>query len=400
MDEKLMQEATEALTHVRGIKEKFDAGVVTAAQFKEAMDKTADTLDKQEKANQEAFMKYNAREKEMEEIKERADKLEKHLITMGSSEVKGFKQSQEYKEFNAFLVSGKSDQLDMLTKEYNRTDLVANGGALVPMMMFQEIIKSVTEISPIRALARVVQIDGKSIDLPNRTSLLSATYEGETESSETSISKYGVETFTPYRQAVTVPVTHDQLMNSAFDFENEIMMDVVEAFAKGEGNKFINGTGVKSPEGILANAAVLAAAYTSAGSGTIALDDLINLSGQLKAGYNGTYAFNRTTNAFLRTLKATDGHYLWQLQAGGNFNSLNGFNYVIDQELPDIAAGAIPVLFADFAKGYRIVDRTALMTIRDDYTSKKQAIVEFEFMRWNTGKVQQAEAIKALKVKA
>ncbi|MCW8930890.1 MAG: phage major capsid protein [Gammaproteobacteria bacterium] len=400
MDEKLLQEAQEALSHVRGIKEKFDKGIVTEAAFKEALDKTNATLDAQEKASQEAFKAFKEKEKETDELKERADKLEKHLLKMGSKEAYSMKESGEYKAFNSFLVSGKAEDLAMLTKDINRTDIITEGGALVPTMMFQEIIKNVTEMSPLRSLARVTQIDGKSIDLPTRTALLSAGYEGETESSGTSTSKYGIETFTPYRQAVTVPVTHDQLMNSAFDFEREIMADVVEAFAKGEGNKFINGTGIKSPEGILTNADVLAGAYTSAASGAIDLDDLINLSGQMKAGYNGSYSFNRTTNALLRTLKATDGHYLWQLQAGGNFNTLNGFGYVIDQELPDVAAGAIPVLFADFAKGYRIVDRTAMMMIRDDYTSKKQAIVELEFMRWNTGKVQQAEAIKALKVKA
>ena len=400
MDEKLMQEAQEALSHVRGIKEKFDKGVVTEAEFKSALEKTSSVLDAQEKANQEMLGKFNAQQKELEEGKERADKLEKHLLSLGKNEVKDWKQSQEYKSFGAFLVSGKSDELEMLTKEINRTDIATNGGALVPLMMFQEIIKNVTEISPIRSLARVVQIDGKSIDLPTRKSLLTAAYEGETELAGESISKYGVETFTPYRQAITVPVTHDQLMNSAFDFEAEIMMDIVEAFAKGEGNAFINGSGIKSPEGILTNADVVAGALTSAGVGTVGFDDLILLSGRLKNGYNGLYSFNRTTNAFLRTLKGTDGHYLWQMQAGGAFNSLNGANYVIDQELPDIAAGAIPILFSDFAKGYRIVDRTAIMTIRDDYTAKKQAIVEFEFMRWNTGKVQQAEAIKALKIKA
>jgi HK97 family phage major capsid protein len=400
MDETLLQEAQEALSHVRGIKEKFDKGIVTEAAFKEALDKTNATLDAQEKASQEAFKAYKAKENEVDELKNRADKLEKHMLKMGSKEAFSMKESGEYKAFNDFLVSGKSEALAILTKDVNRSDIITEGGALVPSMLFQEIIKNVTEMSPLRSLARVVQIDGKSIDLPTRTVLLSAGYEGETESSGTSISKYGVETFTPYRQSVTVPVTHDQLMNSAFDFESEIMADIVEAFAKGEGNKFINGTGVKSPEGILTNAGVLAGAYTSAASGAISFDDLINLSGQMKSGYNGSYSFNRATNAFLRTLKATDGHYLWQLQAGGNFNTLNGFGYVIDQELPNIAAGAIPVLFADFAKGYRIVDRTAMMMIRDDYTSKKQAIVEFEFMRWNTGKVQQAEAIKALKVKA
>ena len=400
MDEELLKEATEALSHVRGMKEKFDAGLVTEAKFLEASEKADAALEAQEKANQDLLAQSNADKKEIEVLTERADKLEKHMMTLGSQDVKDIKNTEEYKAITAFMVDGKETELIGHEAKTNRTDIITDGGALVPILMFNEIIKNITELSPIRQLARVSQIDGKSITLPTRTGILTSTYEGETESSSDSNSTYGTETFTPYRQSVTVPVTHDMLMNSNFDFENEVQMDVVEAFAKNEGNKFINGDGVKKPEGILTNAGVLSGARTSAGSGVIVLDDLINLSGDLKIGYDGIYTFNRTTNALLRTLKDTAGAYLWQLQGTGDFNTLNGFNYTLDQELPDVAAGAIPVLFADFAKGYRIVDRTAMMMIRDDFTSKKQAIVEFEFMRWNTGKVQQAEAIKALIVKA
>jgi HK97 family phage major capsid protein len=400
MDDKQLQEATEALSHVRNMKEKFDEGIITESQFVEYSEKANEALDKQEKANQDLMAKHNASAKEAEEAKERMDKLEKHLLSAGSQEVKDIKSTAEYKALNGFLVNGKKEALDNLESKTNRTDIITEGGALVPIMMFDEIIKNVTEISPMRQLARISQIDGKAIELPVRTSLLSATYEGETEESDESNSQYGVETFTPYAQTVTVPVTQEMLMNSAFDFENEIMMDVVESFADGEGNAFINGNGVKKPEGILQNTGVLAGARTSAGSGVISLDDTINLAGDLKAGYNGMYTFNRATNAVLRTLKGSDGHYLWQLQGGGTFNTLNGFSYMIDQELPDIAVGAIPVLFGDFARGYRIVDRTAMTVIRDDFSQKKKRIVELQFTRWNTGKVQQAEAIRALKVKA
>jgi len=400
MDEELMKEAKEALSHVRGMKEKFDQGVITSAQFKEAVEKTDAVLEKQEKANQEALAKLSSAQNELNEVKERADKLEKHLLTMGKGEVKNLKDSQEYKAFNEFLTSGKTDQIDMFTKEINRSDIMTAGGALMWTDMFNEIIKNVTETSPIRTMASVTQINAKSIDLMIRKTLLAATGGiGETQAVGTSNSTYGVETFTPYRMGVKVPVTQDQIMNSMINFEGEIMSDVVESFSQQEGNWFINGDGDKKAEGILVNAEVIAGALTSSGSGTIDFDDLILLSGRLKKGYNGVYSFNRTTNAFLRTLKGTDGHYLWQMQSAG-MNTLNGFNYVIDAEMPDVVAGAIPVLFADFRKGYRIVDRTAIMTIRDEITQADQSIVNLTFQRWLTGKVQQSEAIKALKVKA
>jgi HK97 family phage major capsid protein len=53
--------------------------------------------------------------------------------------------------------------------------------------------------------------------------------------------------------------------------------------------------------------------------------------------------------------------------------------------------------FGDFRRGYTIVDRTGMSIIRDEYTLKKLAKVEFTMNRWNTGAVTLSDAIKLLK---
>ena len=68
--------------------------------------------------------------------------------------------------------------------------------------------------------------------------------------------------------------------------------------------------------------------------------------------------------------------------------------------MPDIASNAYPIAYGDFRTAYLIVDRTAVEMIRDDYTQKKLAIVEFTIHRWNTGKTVMPEAIKLLKLDA
>jgi len=263
-----------------------------------------------------------------------------------------------------------------------------------------EIVKKITEISAIRSVARVRTISSKAMEIPVRDRILQATYEGETESNEDDTSGYSNETLNTFRQSVNVPITIDMLQDGEFDMEAEIMGDAGEAFAQGEGLNFVLGNGVKKPHGFAADTRVTSAARDSETSSVLSADDVILLTGDLKTGYNPMYAFNRRTLAFLRTLKSTTGDFLWQPGMNGPVaNTLNGFQYLVAEDMPDIADNAFPVAFADFRRGYTIVDRTGMSVVRDEVTRKKNAIVEFTINRWNYGQVTLPEAIKLLRIK-
>lgn len=77
------------------------------------------------------------------------------------------------------------------------------------------------------------------------------------------------------------------------------------------------------------------------------------------------------THAVIRKMKDGQGNFLWQppFQAGAPaqvlgqpINELSG--------LPDVAAGAIPILFGNMAQAYRIFDRVGMSVLRDPYTNK------------------------------
>ena len=67
--------------------------------------------------------------------------------------------------------------------------------------------------------------------------------------------------------------------------------------------------------------------------------------------------------------------------------------------MPDIASGALPVIYGDFKRGYTITDRTGLVIIRDDLTQARQAIILLTFHKYTTGQVVLDEAFKALLIK-
>lgn len=391
------QEALQAVKALRETVEKFGT---ESSQFKSMVDATNTALEKQEKASQEFTTKLAEERKAAEELKERIDGLELELSRKGTAS-DNYKDRPEYKAIQLYAQKGL-DALSVEQKATLRTDIGTQGGYLTMPEMDNMIIKKITEISPVRSVARVRTVGSKTLSIPTRTSIPVATYEGEAAAGGESNSTYGQETLTAYRLTVTVPYTCDQLIDSEFDMESEIMNDVAEAFAFTEGNKFTLGTGAKQPEGFLVNATVVADARTSTTSGVITGDDVLLLAGDLKVGYNPMYAMNRQTLALLRTLKgSTNDHYLWQVGLGPTQpNTLAGAPYIIMQDMPVVAANSLSLVYADFQRGYTIIDRTGLQVIRDDVTRKKNNIIELTFHRYNHGQVVLPEAFKILKTKA
>jgi HK97 family phage major capsid protein len=394
MPETTMQDVMQG---VKELREEFDK---KSPNF-EKIDKIEVVLAGQEEKNQQLLTDTKAAEKSADELKERMNVLETELARSGGGgEGKDYRKSEEYKALEQF-VKHDAYSLDAEQKAALRTDNDVQGGFLVMTEMDNAITKKITEVSNIRSIARVRTIGAKSLSVPVRDTIPTAQYEGEAETGTDDTSTYQNETLTAFRQTVTIPITQDMLMDSAFDMEAEIMGDGAESFAQGEGQGFVAGTGFKQPQGFTVDSRVVAAARISGSSGTINFDDVMLLTGDLKTGYNPVYTFNRRTLAFLRTLKGGDGHPLWQPGMNGVvMNTINGFPYLIANDMPDIASAAIPIAFGDFARGYTIIDRTGLAVIRDEVTQKRKAIVEFTLQRWNTGQVTLPEAIKLLTVKA
>ena len=318
-----------------------------------------------------------------------------------------YKDSEEYKALSQWLV--RPDQLTAEAKATLRTDIDNAAGFLVPAQLDSLLLKEIVELDSLRSLARTRTIGVKTLDMPVRNGIPTATYEGEAGSASESLSSYRMVSVTPFRQTVQVPVTMDMLMNGGFDIESEIRGDVAESFALGEGQGFVVGTGVKQPEGFTVNADVIATAAAGTnmtaidadGSDAAFADAIVAMPGEVKTGYSGAYGFTRRSIARIRQLRDGNGAFLWMPSigmAGANPNTINGFPYV---ELPSLAdfdgaTGADIGVFADFARGYSIVDRVGVSVVRDDVTAADQAIIKLTFHRWNTGIVTIAEAFKLM----
>ena len=234
----------------------------------EVIERIESDLAKQENKSQEIFKANETSEKAALELKSRIDVLELELARAGGvGDTKNYRDSEEYKSLQIYCMKGE-DRTPAEVKALLRTDNDVSGGFLAPIEMDNTITKKITEISNVRAVARVRTVAAKALEMPVRNTIPTATYEGEAEDGADSTSTYQTETLTPFRQTVTVPVTQDMLMDAAFDMESEIFGDVAESFAQNEGALHVAGTGVKQPFGFLSDTRVQATARTSTLSGS------------------------------------------------------------------------------------------------------------------------------------
>jgi HK97 family phage major capsid protein len=287
--------------------------------------------------------------------------------------------------------------LDAAEKKALTVSNDSTGGYLAPPEYVRELIKTVTEISPIRSIARVRSTAQRSIQIPKRTGQFAAQWVAESATrSETTGYTVGLEEIPAHEQYALVDISEQDLEDSVFDLEAEMQSEFSEQFAKAEGTAFVSGDSVGKPEGILTNSSV--ASVNSGNANLLTADGLITLVHSIKSDYsrNGTFVFNRTTLAAIRKLKDTAGQYVFQagmsLQ-GGATNTILGYSYVEATDMPDVAAGAKAVAFGDFRRAYMIVDRVALAVLRDPFTQATSGNVRYVARRRVGGQVILAEAI-------
>ena len=354
-------------------------------------------LEKQEKSNQDLMKKINEEKASKEEVEAKFANLEAELKRGSLAGEQKEEASKELKSFEKFLCLGEKQFSKQIEEKTLRTDTDTNGGYLAPSQYVNEIIKEITEISPVRQVARVIRTNSKEIEIPKRTGLVSGGWVGELESSSSSNSSYGMEKITVNKMMVYSDISVEMLQDAAFNMRQEISSDVAEDFAKLEGAAFINGNGVKKPEGLLSNADI--SSFNSGAAAALTADSLFEIQGELKAGYDLAFMMNRKTlHQHVRTLKDNNGQYLLQLGLGALPNTIAGLPYVLANDMPDVAANAFPILIGDYRKAFYIVDSAEVTVLEDPYTQAISGVRRFNFYKRVGGQVVLPEAVKKLKI--
>mgnify|MGYP001168831282 FL=1 len=81
---------------------------------------------------------------------------------------------------------------------------------------------------------------------------------------------------------------------------------------------------------------------------------------------------------------------------GGAPVRLLGYPVIEAEDMPDVAANALPIAFGNFRNGYLIAERRQTTILRDPFTNKP--FVNFYATKRIGGQVLDSDAIKLLKV--
>jgi len=160
-----------------------------------------------------------------------------------------------------------------------------------------------------------------------------------------------------------VKASIELLQDSAIDIEGWLAERFGIRYGRGLEGYLTNGTGSGQPTGLLtaiaaSGATPVTAAGSSANSGgtetganSIGYADLIDLEHSVDPSYrrNAKYMFHDKTLGQLKKILDKFGRPLWVAGIGvGEPDTLNGFPYVINQSMPQVAPSNTTVVFGDF----------------------------------------------------
>lgn len=260
----------------------------------------------------------------------------------------------------------------------------AEGGYLAPVEWDRTIIDRLVEVSPMRQISAQQTISNNGFKKLVSLGGTGSGWVGESAGRpQTGTGQFGAVDFTTGELYANPAATQQMLDDSAVDLEAWLANEVETEFSLQEGLAFVAGDGVNKPRGFLTYATGGSAAavhpkgaipvLTAASATVITEDKLIDMIYSLPQVYtaNARFVANRTSIGTVRKMRDADGRQLWQPStAAGEPSTLLNYPVTEMPGMPDMEAGALPIAFGDFERGYLVVDRTGVRVLRDPYTNK------------------------------
>ncbi|WP_159976676.1 MULTISPECIES: phage major capsid protein [unclassified Novosphingobium] len=376
----------------------------------EALDASFDLVTRQD-ATEAAV---EALRGDVDDVKTRLDRVSRAAsrpLIEASGASLGSGPSLEVKSFvQGYLRSGRETELKSLSGA-----VMADGGYAVPREIDALISARLRNISPIRAIAQVVQTGSAGYRKLVTTGGSASGWVSETALRPETATPAFAEIAPPSGELYANPAASQAMLDdAAFDIQTWLADEIAMEFARAEGAAFVGGSGINQPRGFL-NAATSTAGDATRTFGTLqhlvsgnatGFDTspelkLIDLVHSLKAGHRqgASWVMNSKTLAAVRKLKAADGSFLWQPGLmEGQPNRLLGYPVVEAEDMPDVGAGVFPIAFGNFRAGYLIAERSATSILRDPFTNKP--FVHFYATKRIGGQVLDSDAIKLLRISA
>jgi HK97 family phage major capsid protein len=380
-------------------------------QFKHVNDTRLNEIERKGRSDPLHTEQLNKLQVELDYHKQRANVMETANSRPALAGVSHRAASHENCEYRAafcnYLRKGTESGLEQLQFKTLSVTPDQNGGFFVTPSMSDTINQVIRESSPMRQLASIETISTDTLDVIDDTGEMDASWIGESDArpdtNDPVIARRSFDAFEMYAQP---KATQKLIDDSSVDIENWVAQKIADKFARLEATAFVAGDGVNKPRGILSYAVGTAwGQIEQVASGTAAVvtaDSLFRLYYSLKDAHarQASFLMHRNTVQQVRLLKeATTNQYLWQPGlTAGQPDILLGAPVVMAADMPVAAASSLSIAVGDFKRGYLIVDRAGVRTLRDPFTAKP--FVKFYSTKRVGGGVLNFDAIKLLRLSA
>lgn len=246
------------------------------------------------------------------------------------------------------------------------------GGFTVPQDFYNQLEVALRAFGGMMDVCDVIRTDtGATLPMPSFNRVASkATIVGEggnsTLDTTTPFGQVNVGAFT-YRTNM-LPISYEFLQDSAFG-EGYIIESLSRDLAWAVNEHATIGTGTGQPRGITLDAPAGRVGATGQTT-TVTYDDLVFLQHSVDPAYrrNAAFMMNDLSVRQIRLIKDTSGRPIWLpgYESGIGVrqpDTLMGYRYAINQDMPVMAANARSILFGDFKK-YKIRIAKDVMMLR------------------------------------
>ena len=131
------------------------------------------------------------------------------------------------------------------------TVTAADGGNLVPTIMYNKIVPFLEDLAQIKQNCYLIDMTGiKTLDIPNITAGAYVQWNSEMAQKATTSMVFGHQTLTPYILAGILVITQQMIDDAPFPMMQILAQELARVIAREEDKVFASGTGTGQPTGI------------------------------------------------------------------------------------------------------------------------------------------------------
>lgn len=263
------------------------------------------------------------------------------------------------------------------------------GGYTVPTGFYDELMDAEKAYGGMLETAFVFDTStGNSLPIPtdNDTSNSGAILSENTQVGNQDVT-FGAVTLNAYTYTSKLVLVSNQLLqDSAFNLDGFLSNKLGTRIARAINTHFTTGDGSSKPTGAV-TAATLGATGANGETASVIFDDLIELEHSVDPAYRkgARYMMSDSSLKIIKKLKDSQGRYLWMpgMPIAKEPDTINGYQYTVNQDMPAMATSAKSVLFGDFSKYFiRRVAGVQVLRLTERYADYNQTGF-LAFQRWD-----------------